>query len=325
MSLDNFINHRRNELNIYLNLSPKSKSVIISHLKAVIITEQQRLLAEHRHEDLYAFNRLNPTEQLGQVDPSSIDTRLRRIKSHSTRTFAKNIYSVYLGHSSRLERGIIDNGGNRIEGNRFIKSWLTVPLASALFGTMFDRLTVETAPTLLACCMQLGTAMRMASVKLLTLEEIDKLILGDEIIVMIEKTKTTSRKRCFAQFLTSDPDKTMLLVNNQPIISITLAARALVNGDHPCANPQRSFFKSCVPQQTNVFAIKNQSVSYNYGIGFHEIRRFCISWLKSVPLANHSERDQIIARVADHTQPGRNSTIARYTQNEILDSAIFTT
>lgn len=324
MSLGDFIDNRRDELNIYLNISAKSKSVIISHLNAVIIAERQRLLAGREYENLYTFDRLNPMEQIGGVDARSIDARIRKIKSQSTRAFAKNIYSLYLGHKSRLERGIIDGGGNRIEGNRFMKAWLTPELASKLFSTMFSRMTVETAPTLLACCIQLGTAMRMASVKILTLAEIDQLLAGDQIIVMVEKTKTTSRKRCFAQFLTTNPAETMLLVDDRPIIEITLAARAAITDNtRPCAYPQRSFFKSCAPQQTNSFAIKNQAVSYNYGIGFHEIRRFCISWLKSVALANHSERDQIIARVADHSPPSKNSTIARYTQNEILNSGIF--
>lgn len=324
--LEKFILARRAKLGIKLVLSRNATGVIKSHLQSVINTRKSDLLAQKKFDEASTFAKLDAASQLEQIDEETVGNRLRAIKSISTRAFAKNVYSTYLGIRARLERAIVDDDGNPIEGNKFMTAWLTPALASELFSQLKEGLTPATAPTVLACCLVVGTALRIASVSKLTLDEIDTLLRGESIVVKITKTQTTRVKQCLAAFLTNRLDATMLVVDGEPIIQLANSARALIDGPGDmlaCASPCRDFFTSCIPTQTAKFGIRDQQVRYDYGAGFHELRRFSISWALAVPLANNPQRNQIIRTVGDHAAPS-GSTVDRYTSNIINDHGLFT-
>lgn len=299
-------------------------SVVKSHLQSLLKTQKQQLIEDANYEALKAAVRLSCAERLASVSADTVARRLREIQSKSTRTAAKAIFATYLGINGRLERAIIDENGSRLEGNSFVKAWLTADLAPILFANLRDVLSEATAPTVLACCLQLGTGLRMTSVRSLSCSAIDELLAGQQVTVLIRKTMTSSIKQCLAAFLTTDPAKSMVLVDGTPVIEMTRAARALIvcePNDTPCAQVSLAIFKQCIPHQQQVFGIRNEGVEFTYGAGFHEIRRFAISWVR-VALANHPQRDQLVAKFADHSAPGKSST-ARYTQNSIVSSELF--
>lgn len=293
--LNSFIAEKRQENNLVQNISKNHLAVIRCHLNK---------LMQHGQVD-----------DLEDISVSDVMSYLSSVKSMTTRSALKCTFKLYLGISVPLTKNILSNG-DRIDPNRFVKNWLSMDLAIKLFTEMYQRASTESQwSTLLACCIQLGTALRMNDVKQLEKDHISKLLMGESIIIRISKVARLRNKRCISSFLSTDPNSSMLIVQEKPVIIITHEAFKKCDG---LVKPQLHFFKTCLPFQRETFGIRNNSVDYSYGSGWHELRRFSLSYIYE-KFAGHTERDKIIAEFADHSSP---AITQRYIRNIVYEANV---
>lgn len=299
IKMEEFILKTRHEKNFIQRVSSGHIQVVASHLRQLLRHAAVDNIDELTHQDVLKY--------------------LAGCKSHSTRTQAKNIFKMYLDINVTLPRNILNANGDRVDPNRFLKGWLTHSHATELFVNMNECAHLNNNwPTLLACCVQLGTALRMSDVKKLSRDQIGELFTGHDVTILIGKVCRHRIKYCTSFFMTRDVAKSIIVVNGKPILDVALEALSRVKGELPCRKVSRDFFKRMLPRQTQKFGIKGGEVDYTYGCGFHELRRFTLSYIDSL-LQGVPDRAKIVADYADHVNP---SSTVRYIQNPLLTTRV---
>lgn len=307
--IEEFIIQKRQEMNCIEKMSENHLRVVKSHINMLLKSSGYKNFKDITSEDVVK--------------------RLRMIKSKGTQLSAKSIYKFYFGFNIPIHKSMIDKDGNRIDPNRFIKNWLNMELAIQLIRNIIECVSLETMPVLLACCIQLGTALRISDVQKLSKDNITLLLKGESILISIGKVTRLRRKRCIKSFLSENHNESMMCipigVEKVPIIFIARKALEKINNNShsdlnfPCKKLALSFLKRMLPIQNEHFGIKDGKPVYDYGSGFHELRRFVLSYIDT-KLVGHPEREKIVAEFADHAKPGKTTSL--YIQNIVYPANV---